>query len=162
MNSKTRRLFLVPLILLAALLLAAPATAQAIRTDFTAWDIPGALSGGRTWMEDGFLYMRDLQFTSQIYQATPAQDLGFAGLYAAEMNANVDLISGCGHIWGKARNPGWRISYEGQICIDLLGNPVSFTTRGVGHGLGDMKGLQIRYQNVNGFMTGYILETGGQ
>jgi hypothetical protein len=159
MKKRIRLLSLLPIILVIALLTAVPTMAGATRTEFTAWDIPGDLSGGRTWMENGYLYMRNMEGTTTIAQLEPEEDLNISGAFMLTLNANIDLTTGCGHFWGKAVNENWIVSYQGEMCIDSSGNPISFRTKGVGKGKGELKDLHMRYDNVNGFMTGYILET---
>ncbi len=167
MKAKTKFILICSLVLLATLSMAGIAKAEVIRTDFTAWDIPGPLTPGKIWVEDGWLYMRALEGTSQIIQITPGEDLNITGYAPMNLNANIDLARGCGPIWGKFQlnigdNASWKGSYTGEMCVDSSGTPQSFTTRGVAQGEGALKGLQMRYSNVNGYMTGFVLETPSQ
>lgn len=167
MKTKTRFIVVCSLVLLATFAMTSIAVADVTRTEFTAWDIPGPLTPGKVWVADGYLYMRGLVGTSDIVQVTPADDLNVTGTAPMDLNANIDLARGCGHIWGKFQlnvgdNAYWEGSYTGEMCIDSYGSPQSFTTHGVAQGKGKLKGFQMRYTNVNGYMTGFVVETPSQ
>jgi hypothetical protein len=167
MKTKTRFIVTCLVVLLTTLAMAGTVMADVVRTEFAAWDIPGSLTPGRIWMEGGYLYMRDMVGVSQVLQVMPDKDLNVTGSAPMNLNANIDLARGCGHIWGKFElnvvdNSFWNGSYTGEMCVDSNGLPQSFTTRGVAQGRGALKGFQMRYTNVNGYMTGIILETPSQ
>ena len=168
MKVRTKFVLVCTLLLLATLSIASSVQAEVIRTEFNAWDIPGSLTPGKTWMEDGYLYMRGFEGTSQVFQVAPAEDdLQISGFADMNLNANIDLTRGCGHVWGKfvltvRENAYWSGSYTGELCVDAYGSPQSFSTRGVAQGGGVLKGKQMRYTNVNGYMAGVILETPSQ
>ena len=167
MKVRTKFILVFSLILLATLLVAGVAEAKVIRTEFNAWDIPGSLTPGKIWMEDGYLYMRKFEGISQVFQVAPAEDLQITGSADMNLNANIDLAKGCGHVWGKfvltiRENAYWSGSYTGELCVDPYGSPQSFSTRGVAQGGGELKGMQMQYTNVNGYMTGVILDTPSQ
>ena len=167
MKVRTKFILVCTLLLLATLSIASSVQAEVIRTEFNAWDIPGSLTPGKTWMEDGYLYMREFEGTSQVFQVAPADDLQITGPADMNLNANIDLARGCGHVWGKfvltaGENAYWSGSYTGELCVDAYGSPQSFSTRGVAQGGGELKGKQMRYTNVNGYMTGVVLDTPSQ
>ncbi len=167
MKAKTKFILICSLVLLATLSMASIAKAEVIRTDFTAWDIPGPLTPGKVWIEDGYLYMRGMEGVSQISQVTPGEELHISGYAPMSLNANIDLARGCGHIWGKfvnavGENAYWNGSYTGELCVDSYGSPQSFTTRGVAQGGGELEGMQMRYTNVNGYMIGVVLKIPSQ
>ena len=167
MKVRTKFILVFSLILLATLSVASVAEAKVTKTEFNAWDIPSSLTPGKTWMEDGYLYMRKFEGTSQVFQVAPADDLQITGSADMNLNANIDLALGCGHVWGKFvltihENAYWSGSYTGELCVDASGSPQSFSTHGVAQGGGELKGKQMRYTNVNGYMTGVILDTPSQ
>lgn len=167
MKTKAKLIMICSFVLLATLAITSNVQADVIRTAFTAWDIPSSLTPGKIWVEDGYLYMRGLEGTSHIIQVTPSEGLNITGYATMELNANIDHDQGCGPIWGKFKlivgnNAYWKGSYTGEMCVDSYGSPQSFTTRGVALGEGDLKGFQMRYTNVNGYMTGLVLATPSQ
>jgi len=167
MKARTKLVLVCALLFMAILSIAGPVKAEVIRTEFNAWDIPDSLAPGKIWMEDGYLYMREFEGTSQILQAAPAENLQITGSADMNLNANINLAEGCGHVWGKfvltvGENAYWSGSYTGELCVDASGTPQSFSTRGVAQGRGELKGKQMRYTNVNGYMTGVILDTPSQ
>jgi len=167
MKVRTKFILVFSLILLATLSVASVAEAKVTKTEFNAWDIPSSLTPGKTWMEDGYLYMRKFEGTSQVFQVAPADDLQITGSADMNLNANIYLALGCGHVWGKFvltihENAYWSGSYTGELCVDASGSPQSFSTHGVAQGGGELKGKQMRYTNVNGYMTGVILDTPSQ
>lgn len=131
-------------------LLVAPVAARTTWKEFTGTQAPtGPASGGRMWVSDGILHIRDYQVETQF----AASDERISGDLLNTFNANWRLLEsgfpGHGRMWGTVRitsdDGHWDCSYTGERT------KFDYYTyiRAVCHGYGDYEGLQVRMNLVN-------------
>jgi hypothetical protein len=153
-------------------LLVAPVAARTTWTEFTgisAATSPG--SGGRMWVSDGVIHIRDYQVETTF----DATDDRMDGTLVNTFNANWHLVEGLlfpghGRMWGTVlitNDDGhWDCSYTGERTKSDYYTYI----RSVCHGYGDYEGLQARMNLVNEtpnpdaqlFAHGVIMDPGGE
>lgn len=154
----TNRIFsIISLILVFALLGVIPASAQAIKTPYTASLTNCAiLDPGTSWTEGGIEHVRNIIYKQYIYSEEPR----VVGFQYSTTNWNYNLKSGFGVIWGKftheVESGTWEGTFNGSI------NEYGLTSgNAIGKGYGDLDGFLVKTSFAEDFsvdLTGIPLD----
>ncbi len=130
------------LVLLAFLVAAVPASAQAERISYTSFECPISMSAPeREWIsEDGILHQRGIQLVNAITSSTPYLN----GYNYLEMNTEINLATGEVHAYGKfdLHPAGYDGSWVGTWTTHVSAEGMTIG-KATGRGTGDLEGMMI-------------------
>jgi hypothetical protein len=129
----------ITLALIACLIIAAPAAARAQTTTFSGMEITcDEAPPSQEWMSGNVLHIRSQIVTTRIL----TDDERVTGTNTIVLNFNLNLKNGSGSIYGTFRlqpdevNGAWQGRFSGHFTNFVT------TVHAVGHGTGDIAGLQ--------------------
>jgi hypothetical protein len=128
------------LVLLAFLVAAVPASAQAERIDYTSFECPISMSAPeRQWVsEDGILHQRGIHLVNAITSSTPY----LTGTNYLEMNTEINLATGEVHAYGKVdlHPAGYEGSWVGTWTTHVSAEGITDGKATI-RGTGDLEGM---------------------
>jgi hypothetical protein len=143
-------LALACVLVMAALISAAPSVAKSTKTPAEFWEVSCLVEPGLEWIDDeGVLHIRGQITQSAFYEL---QNFTIVGSNAIVSNANVDPATFSGNLFGTwsaiylpASSSG---TFDGSWNFKLV-DGASGVGRAVGHGTGDLRGMKMRLKLVS-------------
>ncbi len=151
--------------LILGLAVAAPASARVTHLPFTTEDhLVSAVEGTTTVDGAGKIHVRGTVWEMEVLSDSPY----LAGSVTVVINYNLDPATGIGTMWGTST--GVPDAFDGGFTTHwtgtFTGDETVWTGRGVGHGFGDLAGMQQRYTvawaDFGDVQDGYVITHAGK
>lgn len=132
------------LVLIALMLIIAPASARATRIDVEAFELKCAYDPGEVWMSNGIYHARNGLQTGPRISLTPGDPVGAIAEIESIVNLNLNMKTGEGNGWGTFTTENFEGTWNGKL-IEWMPGIWVISGKSVGYGISpEFEGWELR------------------